>query len=126
MPSNDSSTLVTCVGGHGNSRGDGRGDGVPDGRRGDGCDLPRKYSYCGMNDQTEDYCWDKWGKARMHIKCMMKIYNSPLLHPDIMFSVLLRLLPLIPPLHLNRSSRSWMLLLIPPLNLLQSWHIKVI
>ena len=62
VPSNDSSTLVTCVGGHGNSRGDGRGDGVPDGRRGDGCDLPRRYSYRGMNDHTEYYCWDKWGK----------------------------------------------------------------
>jgi len=69
---------------------------------GGGRGLLQRCSYCGMNGHTEDYCWDKWGKH----ECMMKICNSPLLPLDMMLSVLIRFKLLIPPLHLNKSSKS--------------------
>jgi len=124
--SNDSSALVTSADGHGSGRcGDGvrggRYGGCGDGGRGDrdggrgggrggghgGCSddhgLRQRCSYCGINGHTENYCW---GNMDMHIKCMMKICNSPLLQLDMMLSVLLQLQTPIPPLHLSRSSRS--------------------
>ena len=53
----------------------------------------------------------------LHIKCILKMCTSPLLLLDMMLSVLIRL-QLLTPLHLNRFSRSCMLLLVSHLKLL--------
>ena len=66
VSSNDSSSLVTSVGGHGSGRGDGGcgrygghggsirggGRGGRDGGRGGGRGPPQRCSYCGMNGHT--------------------------------------------------------------------------
>jgi len=46
-------------------RGSGHGGGCGDGRRGSkdgGRGQPRRCNYCDMNDHTEEYYLDKWGK----------------------------------------------------------------
>jgi len=57
--------VVTSAGdrgsGHGGDCGDG-GRGSRDGGRGGGRGQPRRCNYCDMNDHTEEYYLDKWGR----------------------------------------------------------------